>query len=142
MGTIKASALKIVLRNPDGKARNHSKTYKSSWHVSLRRPNSCNYFSNETDSSLLLFWLIYFCIKTGKITKLVLTSHTQVHHLCRNNGYLLLHSLVFGRELQNKGDLKCKKIGSFYKHHAFLLKVWSIACQWDNFKWFRMKKIF
>lgn len=32
------------------------------------------------------------------------SSHTQVHHLCRNNGYLQLHSLVFGRELQNKGD--------------------------------------
>lgn len=36
MGIMKASALKGFLRNPDGKPRNHSKTYKSLWQISLR----------------------------------------------------------------------------------------------------------
>lgn len=62
----------------------------------------------QLDWFLIADILIYFSKKQGG-KKSVLTSHTQIHHLCRNNGYLQLHSLVFGRELQNKGDLKCKK---------------------------------
>lgn len=51
--------------------------------------------------------IFYFCL-AEQGNNIILTFHTQIHHLCRNSVYLYYRFLVYGTEWQNKDDLKLK----------------------------------